>query len=165
MRQAASQPFLSVGVPRAPISDAQRRMLHRRLSDLHATAKRKGYTLSSWEHANEKIAGELYFEVGAWGYWSSLRRYRLSVQDRARVSFAILAAGLTHIGYEFHTCFDFGERDFDAFYEMGDADQVIDALADLVRLSGHAVAAQGMRQLGWSIEDRQQSLFTESAAS
>lgn len=164
MRQLASQSLPSVGVPRAPISDAQRRMLHRRLNDLHATAKRKGCTLSSWEHANEKIAGELYFEVGAWGYWSSLRRSRLSVQDRARVSFAIFAAGLTHIGYEFYTSFDFGERDFDAFYEMGDSKEVIDALADLVRLSGHAVAAQGMRQLGWSTEDRQHSLFAEPAA-
>lgn len=154
----------STGVPAAPISDAQRRMLHKRVADLHGTAKRKGYTLSTWDYIRESDAARTHFEVGAWGYWAHLRRDRLTVEDRARVTFALLASGKSNIDYEFFTAFDFGERQLDAFFEMGDADEVIEAIGDIVRRSGHAVAAEMMKQLGWSFEERQTALILDPAA-
>jgi hypothetical protein len=146
-------------VPVAPITPRQRAMLLARLKDLRGTAQMHGTSLSDWELMDEANAARLHFEVGAWGWWSQQRRESLSVQDRARVIFAVLASGKTSVGYEFFTAFEFGERQFDAFFEMGDGHEVVDAVSELVVSSGNAAALACLQANGWRREPAQSSLF------
>lgn len=153
------QPFpRDPSVPPAPISTRQRAALLRRLNDLPGVASRQGTTLSAWDQQREENAGRLHFEVGAWGWWSQ-QRADLLVEERARVVFAILASGMTGIGYEFFTAFSFGERQFDAFFEMGDGADVVQAVSDLVLASDHPVALKGLQANGWQREPRQRNLI------
>jgi len=147
------------GIPRAPIGPAQRAMLMRRLANLDAIARRRGTTLDAWDRANEERAGQIYFEVGAWGWWSQQRRDSLSLNDRANVVFAVLASGLTSVGYEFFTAFEFSERDWDSFFEMHDGSELVQAVSDIVHRSGHATALVGLQANGWVRPVRQSDLF------
>lgn len=145
-------------VPPAPISLAQRQTLRRRLANLRATAARRGTTLDEWDEHRESRAGEQHFELGAWCWWST-QRADLTIENRVAVIFAMLASGLTSIGYEFFTAFEFGEREFDRFFEMCDGAELVQAVSDRVLTSGHAVAIEGLRANGWERPLRQGSLF------
>lgn len=145
--------------PRAPISERDRAMLRRRLADLPAEARRRGTTLDTWDLRIEQTAGRIHFEVGAWLWWAQRRGDRLTLDDRARVVFAVLTSGLTTIGYEFFTAFEAGERDWDSFFEQGDGNEVVQAVSDLVRATGHPVAISGLQANGWHREPRQPNLI------
>lgn len=165
MSSLSTSESTTTGVPRAPIGPAQRAMLKRRLANLDATARRRGTTLDAWERAAEAHAGRIHFEVGAWGWWSQQRRDALTLHDRARVVFAVLASGLTTVEYEFFTAFQFSERDWDAFFEMHDGSELVQAVSDIVHHSGHATALAGLQANGWVRPVRQTDLFSaESAA-
>lgn len=149
----------SYGVPRAPISDRDRAMLRRRLDNLQRCAQKRGITLSMWEEGDERLAGDIYFEVGCWGYWAMRRRSKLTLDDRARAVFAMLAAGLTSPSYSFYTAFEWGEREYDTWFESGDGSELVQAISDLVLESNHERALPLLRKLGWERPLRQQSLF------
>lgn len=151
------------GTPAAPVSLRDRAMLRRRLADLPAVARRRGTTLSDWDRRIEEAAGRTHFEVGAWLWWAQQRGERLTLDDRARVVFAVLASGLTTVGYEFFTVFEAGERDWDSFFEMNDGAELVEAVAARVRASGHPVALAGLRANGWDRPRRQPELFTAEA--
>lgn len=144
---------------RAPISERDRAMLRRRLSDLPAEARRRGTTLDAWDLRQEQDAGRTHFEVGAWLWWAQRRGSRLTLDDRARVVFAVLASGLTELGYQFFTAFGSGERDWDSFFEMNDGADLVDAVAARVHASADPVALAGLRANGWDRPRRQPELF------
>lgn len=147
------------GVPRAPISDRDRQKLKRRLADLPACAARRGVTLDAFELHRETVFGDLYFEVGAWGYWATRRGSKLTLGDRARVVFAMLAAGLECVSYDFYTAFEFGERQLDSFFEVGDSAELVQAVSDLVVASQHKSALLLLQKLEWERPARQFPLF------
>lgn len=149
----------ALSTPRAPITVAQRAALQRRLCNLPKVAARRGTTLDDCDRRREEREGRAHFEVGAWGWWASRRRASLTLEDRANVVFAVLTSGRTCVDYEFFTAFEFGERDFDAYFEQGDSEHLVDAIAAKVYASGNAVALEGLRANGWDRPCRQRALF------
>ena len=113
---------------RAPIAGSERRKLKADLQNLRATAARKGTLLDAWDERIESRAGKEHFELGCWLYYYSQRIYTEGVESRIDCARRIFAEGITNPGYRFFTVFDFGERQFDTLFEMGDAEQVIEGL-------------------------------------
>lgn len=118
---------------KAPISPTQRTMLRRDLDNIRATADRKQVTLDRWDEADESKAGREHFELGCWLFYYSDKIYKPeNIQARIDCARRIYSAGFTHLGYEFFTVFNFGERQYDTLVECGDADEVIAALRALI---------------------------------
>jgi hypothetical protein len=113
---------------KAPLTSEQRKMLKAYASDLKATAKEKGITLSDADFRIEKEVAEKHFELGCWLFWyknnglfsSGLHGFQLRV-----ACFKMLEENyLGSPEYDFFTVFGFGERDYDSLLEMGDGDKV-----------------------------------------
>lgn len=137
---------------RAPISAAERKQLKADLKNLHTAADRKGITLNAWEERREKESGEKHFELGCWLFYYHQRVGKTNgLADRIDCARRIFAAGITNPGYQFFTAFNFGERQFDTIFEMGDSDQVVIGLRKHLErdLTGHLAAA--FRNFGWPL--------------
>lgn len=133
----------------APISAAARRQLKADATNLRAAATRKGSTLNDWEEREERAAAAEHFELGCWLFYYSGKLTTGTLRDRIDCARRLFLAGVYRPGYQFFTVFDFGERQFDSLFEMGDADQVIDGLREhLVQdVTGKLQAA--FQYMGW----------------
>jgi len=131
----------------APVSYKIRAQLERRLHNIHRIAKRDGWDTHDVQFQQEQ--GQQNFELAMWCYWLSRRRKSFTVSDRARLVLAVLSSGKTSIENEFLIVFNFSERSFDAIFEMGDGDEVVEAISHLVHASNDPVALKGLRSNGW----------------
>lgn len=144
----------------APLSAAQLAQLRADANDLWAAAERKGTTLDRWEHRDESEAARDHFALGTWLHYYSTRIGKVDgLQARIDCTRRILESGLGRIGYKFFTVFDFGERHFDTLVEMGDADEVVDALRVIACKGRNANLLKAFEYMGWSLEGKQQALF------
>lgn len=144
----------------APLSAAQLSQLRVDANDLWGAAARKGITLDRWEHSDESAAARDHFALGTWLLYFSTRIGKPDgLQDRIDCARRLFEAGICHPGYRFFTVFDFGERQFDTLVEMGDADQVLDGLREIIHETRNANLVKSFQYMGWSLERRQKALF------
>lgn len=115
-----------------PLRSSQFAQLRADAQNIRAAAQRKQVTLDDWDAAQETQAAKSHFDLGCWLFYYS-RRVGLEDGLKHRIDCArrIFLADIQNPGYMFFTVFDFGERQFDTIFEMGDADQVLDALRHL----------------------------------
>lgn len=142
---------------RAPITAAERRQIEADARDIWGAAKRKQVTLDAFEYRDEKAAADLHFELGCWLFYYSSRIYETNGLDhRINCARLLFEAGINSPGYQFFTVFNFGERHFDTLFEMGDAEQVREALRPIA--ASNPVVAKAFDHLGWSLISNQASL-------
>ena len=135
---------------RAPITDDERNRLMADLTHLRAAADRKGSTLDAWEERREKNLGKAHFELGCWLYYYRNRvGLRNGLADRIDCARRIFVEGINNPGYDFFTAFDFGERQFDTIFEMGDSEQVIDGLRQHLKDDSSGNLAAAFQNFGW----------------
>lgn len=110
--------------------------------------------LDPHEEAQETAAAKRHFDLGGWLYYYSRRIYlegEEGLKHRVDCAKRIFLAGINSPGYRFFTVFDFGERQFDTIFEMGDADQVISSLRDLVKQDRTGNIGQAFAYHGWPL--------------
>lgn len=117
---------------KAGLSTSELAMLKIRALNIQATAKEKGNSpLDSWDLQNEIWHAEKHFELGCWLYFYSKK---VGKEGSAGLFFRIgclkkiIKSGIEKTGYSFFTVFDFGEREYDTIFEMGDGDLVKKAI-------------------------------------
>ncbi len=140
---------------KAPVSKTQREQLRKDLSNLAATAQRKGTTLDAYEASREGRVGKEHFELGCWLYRFNHLRGLTAEQDlkeRIEIVARLFLAGIQNPRYDFFTAFDFGERQFDSIFEQGDAMEVIDGLRDLIPQDKTGKIAEAFGAYGWPME-------------
>lgn len=115
-----------------PLSSSEFAQLRADAQNIRAAAQRKRITLDAWEETQETKAAKSHFDLGCWLFYYS-RRVGLEdgIEHRIDCARRIFLAEIQNPGYMFFTVFDFGERQFDTIFEMGDADQVLNALRQL----------------------------------
>lgn len=139
---------------RAPISAQERAQLQRDAADVRATAQRKGLTLDAWEEREESAAAREHFELGCWLYYYQSRLYRTGqdhLQARIECAERIFLAGFHNPRYKFYTVFDFGERQFDSIFEMGDSAQVLEGLRERLNKDKTGKMAEAFTYHGWPL--------------
>lgn len=140
---------------KAPLTVVELARLRADAKDIRATAQRKNVTLDAWEERQETAVAREYFDLGCWLYYYN-RRVSLGGTDglKNRIDCArrIFLAGLNNPGYGFFTVFDFGERQFDTIFEMGDAKQVISGLRELLCHDQTDRLAKAFEYFGWPLD-------------
>lgn len=140
---------------KAPILEVARQRLQADARDIRGAAKRKDVTLDSHDEQVETAAARDHFELGCWLYHYSLRVGNTGPDGlAARIDCAkrLFLAGIASPHYDFFTIFDFGERQFDTIFEMGDADAVIDALRASIPDDATGRIEKAFAYHGWPIE-------------
>lgn len=144
----------------APLTAAHLAQLRADANDLWAAAARKSVTLDRWEHSDERAAAREYFALGTWLFYYSTRIGKVDgLQDRIDCARRIFEAGIERIGYQFFTVFDFGERQFDTLFEMGDAGEVLDGLREIAHKGRNENLLRAFQLMGWSLERKQAALL------
>jgi|GEM_PF-3395885 len=139
---------------RAPLSDAVRDQLRRDAGDIMGTAARKHVTCDRSEAAAEGAAARDHFELGCWLHYYRDRIRRDGPQgfaDRIDCARRLFEAGMPDPGYQFFTVFDFGERQVDALFEMGDGSQVKATLLAMAAAAPGGELARSVRAMGWQM--------------
>lgn len=138
----------------APISPAKRAQLKvdcASLEAITATAARKNLTLAGYEARSELAAAQQHFEVGCWLHHYSGRVSGVNNrEDRVQCARLCLESGMGR-SYEFFTVFDFGERQFDTCFEMGDGNEVRAELAALAAKEPGGALARAFPAMGWAV--------------
>lgn len=134
---------------RAPISAQTRAMLRHDLQHIEATAQRKNFTLDRWEKQAETTAGNDHFELGCWLFYYKDKIYNGKAECRIDCAKRIFEAGITNPRYNFFTVFEFGERQFDTLFEMGDSKDVIDGLASFLPSDTTGNLKKAFEYFGW----------------
>ncbi len=138
----------------APLTLIEREQLCADAKDVRAAAQRKNLTCDDWDAKRETAAAKENFELGCWLFYYSRcvgltdSSGLLSRVDSAR---RIFLAGINNPGYQFFTVFDFGERQFDTIFEMGDSAQVIGALRSLIAGDQTGQIARAFNYFGWPV--------------
>jgi hypothetical protein len=65
----------------------------------------------------------------------------------------LFEAGIAFPGYRFYTVFNFGARELDACFEMGDGSAVKDALVAMAKADPTCQLAQSVREMEWVKDD------------
>lgn len=139
---------------KAPLTSKELAVLRADSQNIRAAAERKVLTLDAWEERRETDAAKQHFDLGCWLYYYSRRVYLDSeegLKNRIDCARRIFLAGLTNPGYGFFTVFDFGERQFDTIFEMGDAEQIIDGLRQLAKADQSGRITQAFANFGWTL--------------
>lgn len=137
---------------KAPLSSAVRAQLESDAKDLIGAAKRKGTTLDGWDLKRETEAVKDHFELGCWMHHLSSKIYRSGADGlAARIECVrrLFANGIVAPGYRFFTVFEFGERQFDTCFEMGDGDEVVKALVKMAKKAPGSELARCVDDMGW----------------
>lgn len=137
----------------APLTAAERNLLKADAANIQATAERKGCTLDRWEERSETEAAKNHFELGCWLFYYSRRIGSESVEARIDCARRIFIEGITNPGYQFYTIFDFGERQFDTLFEMGDAREVIAGLRQLLADDKTGNLLKAFEFMGWPLSE------------
>lgn len=138
------------GIPIAPLNASHRERLLRDIRNIEAIERKKGLCSDYGSTAREQLWAETHFELTAWLRWYMGDRTRQNcVATRALMVFLLWEGGAPAIGYMAHTLTDFGERTFDDMFEQGDGDDVVRALARLVRTHGSDASITRLKQYGW----------------
>lgn len=138
-----------------PISEAERARLRADARDIPATARRRNTTLDAWDLRSESAAAKKHFALGCWLFYYSRRIFLTGPEGlRHRIDCArrIFEAGFANPGYAFFTVFEFGEREFDTIFEMGDSAQVLEGLRKLARKSRSPYIKEAFAEMGWSLQ-------------
>ncbi|WP_194715461.1 hypothetical protein [Noviherbaspirillum soli] len=138
-----------------PLSKAELARLRADTRDIPGTAKRRNTTLDAWDLRSERAAAEKHFALGCWLYYYSRRIFLAGpegLQHRIDCARRIFEAGLGNPGYAFFTVFEFGEREFDTIFEMGDSAQVLNGLRKLAHRSRSQHIRQAFAEMGWSLQ-------------
>jgi len=145
---------LAARAPAAPITKRERQLLQSRAKDLKAAAKAQGITLDAYDEQAERTAAKDHFELGCWLYHLRSHVYeRDGLQHRITCVKKLFEAGISSPGYRFFTVFEFGERQFDTCFEMGDGFEVRDAMLAFGELDKTGVIAKCLREMGWVKDD------------
>ena len=138
-----------------PLSEAELERLRADARDIPGTAKRRNTTLDAWDLRSERASAEKHFALGCWLYYYSRRIFLTGpegLQHRIECARRIFEAGLGNPGYAFFTVFEFGEREFDTIFEMGDSTQVLEGLRKLARRSRSQQIREAFAEMGWSLQ-------------
>lgn len=138
-----------------PLSEAELARLRADARDIPGTAKRRNTTLDAWDLRSERAAAEKHFALGCWLFYYSRRIFLTGpegLQHRIDCARRIFEAGLGNPGYAFFTVFEFGEREFDTIFEMGDSAQVLDGLRKMAHRSRSQHIRQAFAEMGWSLQ-------------
>lgn len=137
----------------APLTAAQRKQLQQDAADIRATAARKNVTLDKWEEQSEAYHAKHHFELGCWLFYYSKRIDQPeALADRIDCMRRIFEAGFTHLGYDFFTVFDFGERQFDTLVEMNDGKAVIEGVRKyLTDTEKGSHVRDAFKYMGWPL--------------
>ena len=138
-----------------PMSEAELARLRADARDIPGTAKRRNTTLDAWDLRSERASAEKHFALGCWLYYYSRRIFLTGpegLQHRIDCARRIFEAGLGNPGYAFFTVFEFGEREFDTIFEMGDSTQVLEGLRKLARRSRSQQIREAFAEMGWSLQ-------------
>jgi hypothetical protein len=138
-----------------PLSEAELARLRADARDIPGTAKRRNTTLDAWDLRSERASAEKHFALGCWLYYYSRRIFLTGpegLQHRIDCARRIFEAGLGNPGYAFFTVFEFGEREFDTIFEMGDSTQVLEGLRKLARRSRSQQIREAFAEMGWSLQ-------------
>lgn len=143
---------------RAPISAQVRNQLQRdtqSVESIKAAARRCGdETLSHWDAADELDHARQHFELGCWlHHYAGTVGQPDALADRIDCVRRCWEAGVYDVNYSFYSVFRFGERQFDTCFEMGDGEQVAQALMELAREDPDGPIAAGVRKFGWEMGD------------
>lgn len=152
---------------KAPLTAAVLARLRADAKDVRATARRKNVTLDDWDEKQETAAAKEHFELGCWLHYYN-RRIGLAdnddgLKDRIDCARRLFLAGLNNPGYAFFTIFDFGERQFDTIFEMGDAEQVISGLRELARNDQTGQIARAFAYFGWPLDEAEPKKLRDHA--
>lgn len=138
-----------------PLTKEQLAQLHADMHDIRAAAKRKGTTLDRWDEVQELAAANDHFDLGCWLFYYS-SKVGLPGADglmhRIDCARRIFEAGLKNPVYQFFTIFDFGERQFDTIFEMGDAAQVLGGLRQIIHQTKSKRLIEAFAHFGWPVE-------------
>lgn len=139
----------------APIAQRLRAQFERDVRSVDAViaaSERKGNVCSRWEADEEHFTASQHFELGCWLHYYADRVGKVNgFQDRVDCVRRCWEAGITDVGYKFHSVFGFGERQFDACFEMGDGDKVKDALIALAATDPNGLIAAGVKAYKWEM--------------
>lgn len=139
-----------------PLTTKELAALRADAQNIRATAERKNVACDALDEQRETEAAQRHFDLGCWLYYYSRRVYlegEAGLRNRVDCARRIFLAGFWTPGYRFFTAFEFGERNFDTIFEMGDADQVIDELRQLAESDKTGRIAQAFVYFGWQIEE------------
>jgi hypothetical protein len=144
----------------APLTSKQIEQLRLDAGNIRAAAARKAVDLDAWSEARERDAAQTHFALGTWLFYYSTRVGKVAgLDDRIECLRKLFEAGIFQPGYQFHTIFDFGERQFDACVEMGDSEEVKDGLRELAHKYRNPNLLAAFEYMGWSLERKQMALF------
>lgn len=142
-----------MGLKQPPLLHAQLVRLRHDVKpeNIRACAERKGLTYDEMTLRREALLGKQHFGLGCWLYFYSKRTGRGGVSARIDCVRRLLLSDLddTNPVYDFFTVFDFGERQFDNCFEMGDSELVMKAIAGMRQQP--RVSAK-FSKLGWTEE-------------
>jgi hypothetical protein len=119
-----------------------------------AVAADKNLDASREELENERRAAENHFELGCWLFYYSQRIHRsgaAGLMDRIDCARRIFEAGIKHPYYDFHTVFEFGDREFRTLFSVGDKQQVLNALRPLAQKNPDGGIAAAFTYFGWPL--------------
>jgi hypothetical protein len=137
----------------APLTKEQVQQLRADAKNVAATAVRKGLLVHRSDLLSEKQAAAEHFDLGCWLFHYSTRvggSGPTGTKDRIDCVRRLWDAGIKSPSYEFHSVFDFGERQFDSCFEMGDDDQVAAGLISAALERPHSQLADIVRGWGWA---------------
>lgn len=140
---------------KAPISATARNQLQQDVRDIKAAAARKQVTLDRYEEARELQMAKKHFELGCWLYYYSSQvgqNSEAGFKTRVECVMRLFLSDISSPSYDFFTVFDFGERQFDTIFEMGDADEVIDRLRYAIQTDSSGLIKKAFSHHGWQIE-------------
>lgn len=140
-----------IALDKAPISAADRLRLRRDVQRKHIAecARRKGLEVGESWLRREACVGARHFELGCWLFFYSSRVGSCGAWSRIDCIRRLLLSTYVSFNpqYDFATVFDFGERQFDTCFEMGDSELVMRSLAGLRSIER---VAEKFAEAGWS---------------
>lgn len=142
---------------KAPLSSDERSQLKADAKDIWAAVERKNLDVDKSEARHEVNAAAENFELGCWLKYYSNRIGQVgehALEDRIDCADRIFSAGIQNPKYDFHVIFDFGEREFDTLFEMGDSEAVIEGLRDRLALRNSPGVLKAFENFGWEIASR-----------
>ena len=150
---------------KAPITARERAQLRADAKNLKETAARKQVTLDAYDEAQESHLAKSNFELGCWLFYYRRRVYTdgpEGLKFRVECALRLFLSGFTNPAYGFFTVFDFGERQFDSIFEMGDGAEVVAALRRHLPQDTSKKLHKAFFYFGWPLEQYHADCISEA---